>query len=89
MDDVRLDDETERLVQLAMSEHGYDRDEAILAVALEHGETYGAGDLLSIRPLTPEERRLSGLEHDPDQVMAETRARVMARRAALAGAGRQ
>lgn len=79
MDGRPLDDETERLVQEAMREHGYDREEAIYAVALERGEVYGAGDLVSVRRLTPEERRLTGLDHDPHKIAAETRARAAAR----------
>ena len=73
------DAETERLVEQAMREHGYDHEEAIYAVALEHGEVYGAGDLVSVRRLTPEERRVTGLDHDPHKIAAETRARVAAR----------
>ena len=83
MDGSHLDAETERLVERAMREHDYEREEAIYAVALERGEVYGAGDIVSVSRLTPEQRRSFGLEHDPDQVMAETRARVVAR--ALAG----
>jgi hypothetical protein len=83
MDRTHLDPDTERLVQEVMDREGCDLEEAILAVAIERGEVYGDGDLVSINRLTPEQRRLSGLEHDPDQVMAETRARMAAR--ALAG----
>ena len=78
-----LDAETERLVEQAMREHGYDHEEAIYAVALERGEVYGAGDLVSVRRLTPEERRLTGLDHDPHKIAAETRARAAARSVAV------
>ena len=86
MDRTRLDPETERLVQEVMDREGRDLEEAILAVAIERGEVYGDGDLVSISRLTPEQRRLSGLEHDPDQVMAKTRARVASRAAAASSA---
>lgn len=74
------DPETERLVQDMMDSKGCGFEEAIYLVALERGEVYGDGDLVSTRRLTPEERRRIGLVHDPDQVMAETLARVAARK---------
>jgi hypothetical protein len=79
MDSPPLDAETERLVREIMDKHGCSREEAILAVALERGEVYGDGDLVTLRPLTPEERKLTGLDHDPHRIAAETRARAAAR----------
>jgi hypothetical protein len=83
MDYPPQDAETERLVKEVMLKYGCGRDEAILAVALERGEVYGAGDLVSVGRLTPEERRLTGLDHDPHKIAAETRARAAARSLAV------
>jgi hypothetical protein len=53
-----------------MKEAGVDEIEAAFIVALERGETYG--DVQSVGPMTPEERRRIGLDivaggpFDPD-----------------------
>jgi hypothetical protein len=83
---LKLDAETERLAREKMSDHGCGVPEALYLVALDRGNVFGGGDLVCIGPpLTAEQRRLTGLDHDPEQVMAETRARVMARRAENSG----
>jgi hypothetical protein len=71
-----LDAQTEALVQEVMRKYGCGRDEAILAVALEHGEVYGDGDLVCLHPLTPEQRRAIGLDYDLGQVIAANRVRL-------------
>lgn len=84
MDRTPLDPETERLVQEVMESEGCGFEEAIYVVALERGEVYGDGDLVCIHRLTPEQRRRSGLDHDPDQIATVTHARAAARAAANA-----
>ena len=59
-----------------MREHGVEIEEAMLLVALRRGQVYGAGDLVYLHPLTPEQLRAIGVDHDPEQVIAADRARL-------------
>ena len=76
MDGLTVEEQIEREVREAMREHSISREEASLLVALRRGYVYGAGDLVSLTPLSPEQRRLLGLDHDPEQLIAESRARL-------------
>src|SRR5687767_15160571 len=86
MDHLSIDEEFDREVRQTMSDHGIDREEAFLIVALRRGEVYGDGDLVSVRPLSPDERRSIGLDLDPEQVIAQDRA-VLAKEARFDPAG--
>lgn len=76
MDHLSVDEEFDQEVLQAMRDHGIDREEAFLTVALRRGEVYGAGDLVCTRPLTLEERRAIGLDLDPEEIIARDRAGV-------------
>jgi hypothetical protein len=76
MDDLTFEDRFEQEVRKAMQDHGVSREEATLVVGLRLGEVYGDGDLVCLHPLTPEQRRLFGFDHDPEQLIAESRARL-------------
>jgi len=76
MDGLIVDEEFDREVRQAMRDHRVEREEAILIVALRRGQVYGAGDLVSLRPLSPEDLRRIGLDHDPQQLIADSRARL-------------
>lgn len=51
-------EEFERKVEETMIGQGVEYGDAVLIVAMTYGELHGDGDLLSIRPLTDEQRRL-------------------------------
>lgn len=77
--------DVEREIQRLMAERGIDRVEAILIVGNRSTEVFGHGDLVCLHPLSAEQRRQLGLGRDPEEVMAEQRAR-QAREAELLGA---
>jgi hypothetical protein len=70
MDELKLETEFEDEVRRVMGEQGIEREDAIYQVALERGQVYGAGDLVCMRRLTPDELRAIGLDHDPEEVFA-------------------
>jgi len=71
MDRVAEATQFELEVADVMRDQGVDRAVAITIVGLRHGELFGEGDLLCIRPLTPERRRRLGLGRPPEEVLAE------------------
>lgn len=80
MDNLSVDEDFDRHVLQAIRDHGIGHEEAIYLVALRRGQVYGAGDLVCMQPLTPEQRRAIGLEHDPEQAIEESRARLAIKR---------
>jgi hypothetical protein len=76
MDQLTLDKEFEVDVLQAMRDFGIGREEAILVVSLNRGYVYGAGDLVSVRPISAERRRALGIDHDPRSILARDLAEV-------------
>lgn len=76
MDELRLEEDFRDEVRQVIREHGVELEEAMLIVALRRGQVYGAGDIVSLHPLSAEQLRRLGLDHDPEQVIAESRARL-------------
>lgn len=74
MDHVRFDDDLEKEIEAVMAELGIDRLEAMLEIGLRHGQRFGDGDLVPLRPLTEEQQRRLGLGRTLDEVLAEERA---------------
>lgn len=58
MDREMMLEKFEREVQETMIDQGVEYGDAELIVAMKYGELHGDGDLLSIFPLTDEQRRL-------------------------------
>jgi hypothetical protein len=84
MDDVVVTEEMEREIADLMTDFGFEREVAMTVLELvSPPEAFGDGDLVCLHPLTDEQRRRLGLGRDPDEVMAEQRAR-QAREAAEA-----
>ena len=71
-------DEIEQEIQTIMRNQNVDREEAATIVGLRRGELLGDGDILFMRPLTGEQRRLLGLGRSIHEVIAEARARRIA-----------
>jgi hypothetical protein len=76
MDRLVETDDFEREIAETMREQGVDREEAQVIVGLRRGELYGDGDLLSIRPLSLDQKRQLGLGRSIDDVLAAKRLRT-------------
>lgn len=76
MDRVTESVDLEQEVNQLVSEYGLERAEAITIVALRHGEVYGDGDLVSMRPLTEEQLARSGVNRSLREVLAAQRQRL-------------
>jgi hypothetical protein len=76
MDRIVETDEFEPEIAETMREEGVDRDEAQVIVGLRRGELFGDGDLLSIRPLSPDQKRQLGLGRSIDDMLAAQRPRT-------------
>ena len=64
MDRIADIDEIDREIEETMRQQGLDRAEAQVIVGLRRGELHGDGDLLSIRPLTLDQKRRIGRSID-------------------------
>lgn len=65
----------ERDIERVMAEEGVDRAEAITLLGLRLGEVHGDGDLVSLQPLTDDQRAASGLGRSIAEVLAAQRMR--------------
>ena len=73
---VQVTEEIEREIANLMAELGIEREVAMMILGLvPPPEVFGDGDLVCLTPLTADQRRGLGLGRDPDEVMAERRAR--------------
>src|SRR5215211_591019 len=71
MDRLAGVDEIEREIDETMREQGIERAAAQLVVGLHRGELHGDGDLLSLRPLTADQKRRLRLGRSIDEVLDE------------------
>ena len=75
MDHLNLDESFKQEARQAMLDYGIGLEEALLVVAIRRGQVYGAGDIVFLQPLSAEERRALGLDHDIEEVLARDRDR--------------
>lgn len=73
---VGIAEEIEREIASLVTGLGIEREVAMMILGLvPPPEVFGDGDLVCLHPLTDEQRRRLGLGRDPENVMAEQRAR--------------
>src|SRR5688572_23013719 len=85
MDHLNLEPDFRDEVVQVMRDNCIDLEEALYVGALRRGQVYGAGDIVFLQPLSAEERRALGIDHDPEEILA----RDLARRAKGAESDRE